>query len=948
MPPKKPAKAPVNEAIEIEKEIEIAAHSLADTGSSFETYLSVPPPTIKVSLMLDGNPAGAGEWKFLAVFNARVILEGAWHHGNTYKNLNLPLDLKQFNCQQLVAEKPLILLLRSASVKGGARDPDPLLNIDNRAGACVDLFPLIIGEDNVNIHTPLINITTGEIVTCSVKVYARTTEPFQPDDSKTVLTITMISGHCLPFSKEGTVYIAAIGLDGVTERVSVKFEMSLSNSNAEKYVWASASQIYQAATTSICIFNDDVFVPEGLPLKKYDNCRNYYWYATKRVLVDPEVLKERLSNALLIELAGVPKAGKIDVRGRYMGYIDAGALLEPDQTSLSTSACLLFYNESDVPKQQEDLLDLPVTSAKASGRTTATTNMVFDEDGHHAFVIIRFDLLVPLEPKVKMAVLFETIGIVPPEGPSVPVDELEVEPPPENAVIDVGRIRKEGGALAVHEELSRLACMGTVPMNQGIKRTAANRLLMRVRSMLKQFPPGDCSYIEWQDTVTRQHVASRRAVTSSFAPQPPPLRPPARMAAARSRIAGDERIADTHIRWNLEHASGQPRALISKALRLLEEGNDLDANDFILRGLQSQPKNRFLLWIFGSQQYNKESPASAIAAAALRIAVKGDYSAATANAIGWAALHTLHHTNDNHYAAFTAAKRMRKSYELRRDWKKFYQRWVNTSGEEEMFWRPELISPDNPFLIAAAFFLCLKCFEFSESLLKCLENGCANCLKTAEDRSCRSSGSVEPNADVYYLRAASLLQRRQFEEALKCTLKGIKMFGPLAIMSQMQAMCLICIRGWDDTCQKAVVEAESFGFELSPTILLRAAEGSFFADPKRALQWAARAHKIAPSAHSALWIGRIYDRLGEVSLAERWASAAVKTEPLLADGWAVLALLAMYERNVDKARTMLRTARQAGPLSPDIEEHIKKVMELTDIEVLPDSLVKNLCFCEYF
>lgn len=904
-------------------------------GESDETFSL--PRYVSLSLTLNGIPPAPGDWLFLTVFNGQVVLDGKWLDGANLESEALPLNLKEPYFQALIADKPLILLLRMGGGKG-AKDPDPLLNADNRAGATVDLFPLLMGEEQIFIDVPLLYITTGLNTGCSVQINALTSEPMEEDIGKTPLMITMISAHCLPFAKDGTVYLGAVGLDRVIEPISVNFGMSVSTPGAEKIVWATASNGGQAGNSSFNVHNEDVFIPEGLSPKGTDECRNFYWNAMKRVLVDADLLRTRLSSSFLFELAGVPRFGKIDVRGRYMGFIDAAVLLEPGQLGVTTSTKLLFYNESELPEYTGALLDLPPSSAKASARET---DLIVDEFGHTAYVILRFDLVEPLIPKAKLAMLFETIGLVLPEGPAAPVDELEIEPTPEDPVIDVRRIRKEGGALAVHKELSGLACRGAVPMNQGIKRTAANRLLMRMRSMLKQFPPGECSYVEWQDTVTGQHAASRRAVTTSFAPQPPPLRQSARFAAARCRMAGDNRIADKHITSNLKYASGHPRSLLCKALRCLEDRNDLDAKNYILEGLCAQPRNRFLLWVFGGQEFDKGREASEMAAAAFRIAVKGDYSDGTANAIGWAALHTLHHYNGNTHAAFVAAKKMRKSYELPREWKKFLQRWIDTSGEEEVFWIPAVIASANPLVIAAAFFLCLRCYKFSERLLHCVEKGCAT-------KGSRFSLKTKLSPDIYYLRAASLVLRRQLDKALEVTTQGIKKFGPCAIMSQMQATCLISIRGWDGECENALLEAEKAGAELCPSLLLRAALSSFTLNPSGALQRAARAHKIAPCAHSALMIGRIYSKMGEEALAERWVAAAVKTEPLLADGWAVLALLAMYERNLDKARTMLRTAKQVGPVSPDIDEEVNKVMEIVQIEVLPESLVKNLCLCDYY
>lgn len=921
MPPKGP-KSPMT--------IELKSSSYDDTDADFLT-----PRTVSLVLLLEGNPPGPGDWPFLAFFNGQIVLEGKWQNGFVLETEALPLDLRDTYFQQLVAEQPLIFILRTIGGKG-AKDPDPLLNVDNRAGATVDLLPLALGEDEVNIRVPLVMITTGEQTDCVVEVLAKATSVCE--NTKIPVMITMYSAHCLPYAKEGTVYLAALGLDGIYDRVAFHFGMSLSTSKASKVVWASASNAGQGANTMFNIPSKDKFIPPDFEPQNEEDCNSVYWNAMRRVLVDPMELRERFAAPFLIELAGVPRTGKIDVRGRYMGMIDPGSLLESGQYGNTICAKLMFYSEMNLPENMGALLELPPTSAKISARET---DLVVDDYGHTAYIAIRFDLTEALVPKAKISWLYETIGFPAPEGSALPVDGLKIEPPPEDPMIDVRRIRKEGGALAVHRELSGLACRGAVPMNQGIKRTAANRLLMRVRTMLKQFPPGDCTYIEWQDTVTAQHAACRRAVTASFAPQPPAPRTTSRVAAARCRLAGDNRLAEMHIERNLKIASANPRPLLSKALRCLEEKNSMDARSYLLQGLSVHTRNRFLLWAFGAQESERGSEGFETASAAFRIAVKGDISDGTTHAIGWAAVHALQHSNNNIYAAFVALKRMRKAYELPREWKQFLTRWTDISGEEEVFWIPSVISSENPILIAAAFFLCLRCYSFSEKLLKCYEMKCAT-------RGHRLKLKTKIGPDLYYIRAAAFLIQRELEKATNMTNDGIKRFGPSPMMSQMRATCLACAGGWDGECETALVETERAGAESCPSLLLKAAISGFNLNPQVALQRAARAHKIAPSAHSALTIGRIYAKLGEESLAERWAAAAVKTEPMLADGWAFLALLAMYQKDVNKARTMLRTAKQVGPLSPDIDEEVKRVMEIIQVETLPDSLVKNLCFCDYY
>lgn len=905
-------------------------------GTSDESVLCTPR-LVSLTLVLRGEALGPGypDCLLLAVFNGQIVLDGKWQNGYTLESEALALNLHDLPSQLLVADKPLILLLRGVAGKG-SKDPDPLLNADNRAGASVDLFPLVLGEEEVHITVPLVSITTGENIGYTVEVIARSNgvTPLY----KAPLLMTMVSGHCLPQARDGTVYMAGVGLDGVYEPRAINFGMSLSSPTATKVVWATANSGGYAANTALNVPNEDIFVPEDLQPQTTLNCTSVYWNSMKRILVDPVLLRDRLSTPLLIEVAGVPKFGKIDVRGRYMGFIDVGVLLEPGQFGVSTSTKLLYYNEADLPENTKPLLELPPTSAKISARDT---DLIKDEYGHSAYVVVRFDLVEPLVPKCKIAWLFETMHIPLPEGPTVPCNVLDVDPPPEDPVVDVRKIRKDGGALAVHRELGSMACRAAVPMGQTIKRTAANRLLMRVRTMLKQFSPGDCSYIEWQDTVTGQHAATRRAVTASFAPQSPPPRPPPLLAASRCRIAGDQRIVDHHIKTHLEANHGHPASLLSKALACLEARDDSEARIYFLEALNAQPRNRFLLWIFGAQEFDKGSDASDAADAALRIAVKGDYSAGTSNAIGWAALHAFYHFNGKLCSAFVAGKKMRKSYELPREWKKFYQLWIASSGQEETFWIPTVIATFNPLLIAAAFFLCLRCYKFAERLLKCVESGCAT-------KGARIITKSKIGPDVHYLRVASHLLRRQYEKALEVIKEGVKRFGPSALMSQMQTSCLTCINGWDGVCEASFLESEKAGALQCPALLYQAALSSFRVHPKLALQRAARCHKLAPGPYSALLIGRIYALLGEHTWAERWAAVAVQSEPLLADGWAVLAILAMHERDVDKARTMIRTANQVGPVSPDIRQEMEKMIEAIKMNALPDALVKDLCLCNYY
>lgn len=922
MPPKdskKGQKTPLTES----------ALALTDIDSS-------SPSVVSLSLVLKGDAFGPGEWKFLIIFNGHIVVETKWQK-NLIIEYDLPVNLKDLRDQTLLADTPLFFLVRLPGSKG-VKDADPLLSTDNRAGATVDLFPLVLGEKEVFLNVRIDNILTGLPTGCAVQVSAKYVSEIE-DNNIIPLMLTMISCHCFPEAREGTVYLSAIGLNVSHGPRVANFGMSSSTSNAKKIVWASACTGGLAANTTFNVPFEDKFLADDLEPMGTEACVSVYWNSMTRVLVDSISLRERLLSAFMIEIAGVPKTGKIDVRGRYMAFVDAGVLLEPGQFGVTVCSRLLFYNESKLPDGNGALLELPPTSAKAI--SARDSDFVTDHSGHAAYVVMRFDLFDPLTPKGKKASLFEILGFPAPEGHTAPINELCVESVPDETPLDVRRIRKEGGALAVHKELSGLSCRGKVQMNQSIKRTAASRLLSRVRSLVKQFPPGECSFLEWQDTVTAQHASSRRAVTSSFSPQTPPPRCSSRVAAVRSRLAGDMRIAEEHIKNNLAAAPHHPRVLLSKALRCLERKNDPEARNYLLQALSAQTRNRYLLWTFGGTEYDKEGSYE-IASAAFRIAVKGDTSDGTMGAVGWAALHALHHYKQNVYAAFVAARQMRKAHELPREWRKFLQRWIETSGEEETCWIPASINVENPILAAAAFFLCLRCYKFSERLLQCVEEGC---MSRGARHGLQNTVDI---TDILYLKAASLILQQQLETALELTDSGIQQYGPSAKMSQIRAVCLMHLRGWDVVCENALVEADRAGAETCPSLLFRGALGVFKSNPMEALQRAARAHEVAPSAHTALLISRVYAKTGEDKLAERWAAAAVKTEPLLADGWAFLAILAMYDRNVDKARKMLRTAKQAGPISSDIEEELRKVMKIVPIETLPGALVKDLCFCEYF
>ncbi|KAJ2952542.1 hypothetical protein O0L34_g6862 [Tuta absoluta] len=876
-------------------------------------------------------------WYLLFLFDGYILKNFLWEHEKTLK-LSLPINLLDPVHQRKVVEQPLILLLRTSGGKVG-KDPDPLTHIDNRAGGTIDLMPLLVGANEIDVKVRLLT-PLGEEFGCKVKVHA-TPEGAEATPLNLVpLVMTMVSGHCFPSStKDNTVYISAIGLDGLLEvNPAINFGMSLSNAAATKVFWADACTGGQMLNSHYNVPNDDLFVPLDVDIKNNEFCMSSYWNTVKRVLVDPIALRNRLSSSFSIEVAGVPRfATKVDVRGRYMGLIDAKVLLQPNQTTVITCAKLKYFVETELLEDVGPLLQLPPTSKKSSARSP---QVCADLQGHTPYVIIKFDLIDPLVPKIKLDDMFQTIGFPVPEK-HLPLNELYIEPAPEDPMVDVTKIRSECGALAVHKELRNLACRGPVQMNQSIRRTAANKLLTRVRTMLKQFSPGECSYGDWQDTVTAQHAASRRAVNSSFRPHPPPQRVSAISAAARARMAGDMRVAAKHLDSNLEANDTHPRHLLAKALRCLETMNDSESNFYVLKAIDGQARNRYLLWLLGGIKFDKGDESLEVARAAFQIAVKGDYSDSVACTIGWAALHTLYHFEGNQYGAFVAAKRMRKFFELPRKWREYYEHWVETSGEEEILWVPETLSTENPFIIASAFFLCIRCYKFSELLLQCLEFECAT-------RGSRLHIRTKITADVYYLRAASLLLKRRKDEALALMNKALRRFGPSAITCQIRLSCLLAEDElWNEECEKALGEVERSGAEIPSAILLRAALSGMKLSLDTALQRAGRAHKRTPCAYTALAIARIFNRKGEHMLAEKWAAGAVKLEPLLADAWAVLAIIAMGERDVEKARAMLRTAQQAGPISPDIERQVKKAMKIVRISALPDSMTNNLCFCDY-
>ncbi|KPJ07943.1 hypothetical protein RR48_12785 [Papilio machaon] len=889
---------------------------------------------VTFSLYLEGESPGTGECTLLIYFDDELLLGEKWENGHTIDTIILPLNIEEPGIdQEIIADQPLIFLLRGSSGKP-SKDQDPFLNIDNRAGGNVDLLPIALGEKEINVKVPLLIISSGVPSGCSVDVHVSYNGSINND--KIPLTLTMIAAHCLPLSRDGTAFVSGIGLDTIHDPISLKFGMSLSASSATKIVWGNASNAGHAADTQINVPSEDMFVPNDLAIDKSEN--SVYWNAMRRVLVDSTLLQERLNNNFYVEIAGVPKSGKIEVRGRYIALVDTGVLLQPGQSGVTVCAKLMFYSADILPESVGTILDLPPTSARGPAHENEP---VTDENGRDAYIVIRMDLIDPIVPKAKITSLFDLIGFPSPGGLKIAEDSLKILSPPEEPPLDKKRICKEGGALSVHKELSNLAYKCTLQMNKSIKRTAANRLLLRVRLMLKQFTPTECSEMDYQDMITSQHSAARRAVTSSFAPQPPKVRPSPGLAAARCRAAGDARISNEHIEKNLKISPNHPRVLLSKVLRCLEQRNESDAYNYLTVALNVHSKNRYLLWTYGGIQFDKGPEAIEVAAAAFRIAVKGDKSDGTTSAIGWAALHALHHYHGNEHPAFVALKKMRKSFALPVEWKRCLKRWIDSSGEEETLWMPGIIDSRNPFLIAAAFFLCLRCFKLTERILHCVEDGCY-------ERGAQNIAKEKPGPGTYYVRAASLLLRLHMDVALEVVEKGIRRFGPCAILSQIRATCLGFAKGWDGKCEKALLEADKDGAEPCPGLLLRAAIGGWKTDIMASLQRAARAHKIAPSAYSALTLGRIYGKLREEKLAERWAAVAVKTEPLLSDGWAFLALLAMYKKDVDKARALFRTAKEAGPVSADIVAEIEKVKKVVKVELLPEIMAKDLCLCDYY
>lgn len=888
------------------------------------------PYRISLTAMLDGEGPD-GDWWFVVVLDGQIVLEGKWQNGLLLENEYISTDFSDPITAAKLADKPLVLLLRILTAKA-AKDTDPLINPDNRAGGNVDLLPLILGLKRLQARVKLVDILTGEEKNCDVHVNINSNAD---NISYTPLLLTMLNANCLPITKEGTVYLCALGVNGLSEPVGVHFGIALSTSDTRRITWASISAIGYAALSNYSIPNEDKYIPNDFDLNTDESCIVVYWNVCKRVLISNDILQDRLVKPFFIEIAGVPKAGKIDVRGRYMGFVEAGVLLEPGEQSVTTCAKLLYFSETELSDYATPLLDLPVASGKIVVRDT---NILMDDAGHTAYVTIKFDLLEPLVSKMKTSMLYNMIDILRPEGVTVITDELDLKESPEDKTIDVRKIKKECGALFVHSELSSLACSDSIVMNQSIKRLAANRLLMRIKAMLKQFPPGKCANIDFQDIVTSQHSAARRAVNASFAPQAPPILPPFYLSAARSRLAGDMQTANVSTETSINIAPNHPKSWLVKALRSLEKRNDIEAREFLVQGVTIHPNNKYLLWALGAQE--SEIPERRVRANALfLLSIKRNLDSIS-NIIGWSAIHTIQHYSHNTYSAFIAAKKMRKWYELFKDWRSFLDKWKRISGEEEFLWDPTLVDVNNPFIITSAFFLCLRAYRFSEMLLNCYSNGCAT-------RGARFNIIDKIGPDVFYIRAASLLLRHMTDKALEQTWKGIDHCGPSTMMLQMRATCLLYAGGWDGKCETALKESERAAAKPCPMLLLRAALGAIETNPKIALQRAARAHKIAPCAQSALVISRIYFKLNEDDLSERWAAAAVKLEPNFSDGWAFLASLAIRAKKIDKARSLMRTAYQVGHVSKDIEEILEDFMDIYPVESLPQSIMKDICFCDF-
>ncbi|XP_041977723.1 uncharacterized protein LOC121732036 [Aricia agestis] len=902
------------------------------TGATFVDNVNIPH--LDVSLILEGSP-GQGDWILLVIFNGITLSQTNWEDKVDLPEIQILLNLEEANDQTLLADQPLLFLLRTTSSKA-AKSSDPLLNHENKAGCSADLLPILLGERKIKVMLPLISLATGKHFNCSLDVCVTYSEENIPNIEKIPLLITLLSAHCLPSTKDAPLYAGAMELANVHS--PIHFGISNSDSTTENILWASAAAGGRAAYTNFRIPAEDVFIPWEFDPLNTKRCFSIYWNAMRRILVDPESLRDRLKSQFFVEIAAAQKSGKIDSKYRYMASIDAGVLLEANQYGVTTCAKLVHFDNANFPENVKTILEVPPSSAKARSEHNDT---VADEFGHYPYIVVRFDLYESLTSKTKTLTYYENLGILPPDGLLSSVFELDHPlPQPDDKGIDVSCIRKEAGALAVHEELSKLVSDSVHKKDTCNKKSACNNLSTRVKTMLRNFQVQKTDH--WQNVLASQYRACQRSVQASFAPNldaKPPIFSRT-FAAARARIAGDTRISMQRIKIDLKRFPEHPKPLLALALRCLEESNGKDALTYLYRSLKSQPRNKYVLWTLGAVEFSGSDPRE-VSKAAFNIAVMGDVCDGITGVIGWAALHTRYHFKRDSYGAFLAAKKMRKWFELEQPWRQFLDRWMSISGEKEIYWDPKAIKYYDPLLFASAFFLCLRCYEFSEQLLFCFKNGCTT-------RGSRFNVAHTVTNDVYYIRVASLILRKQVTDALVLIDKNVRKFCPSTVMSQMRAVATILLGEWNKDCENAIDEAERMGSKLCPFILYNAGLAKIYTDIDGALQYAARAYKLDSSAFTALLIARIYGKMGNEDLAQRWAAVAVNDEPLLSDGWAFLATLALREQNVTKAISMLRTSEQAGPLSPEIEKDLKKVMKTVGMDSLPMLTSKDICLCEYF
>ncbi|GBP26196.1 hypothetical protein EVAR_74958_1 [Eumeta japonica] len=887
---------------------------------------------IEMSLILDGILPT--EHKFLMIMNREVLLDIIWEDQSNLMLQKLPINLNNPNIASSLIDTPIVLLLRTISKS--TKEYDPLLHPDNRAGANIDLLPVVLGEETYSIRVNLISLDTGLRTGCSVEIFFETSNSME---NRIPLLVTMINASCLPPPpKDDTCYIAAMDFEGLCEPSTVSFGLAASTYDAERIKWTSIDMLGNICNSDYFCTREDFYTPPNIDVNtEKDKCKCEYWNNCRRLLIDSSKLLDRLKSPFFVEIAGIPKKGKIEAREHYMGYADMEVLQQPGEYSVTVCAKLSFFDESELPEHITTLLNLP--SVKSKGIPIRESNSVFDLFGHTSYVTIRFDLFEPLVPKLRNSKLYEILGLISCTDEWELIDDFEEVPVEKDRTIDTKRIRTGCDALAVHSELCGITALNST-LNQTTKGTAANRLQTRIKTMLKEFYPGDCNYLDWQDIIRSQHSASRRAVTASFAPQPPQQQLPSLFAAARARLMCDHRIVNIHTKTMLDAAPNHPRSLLINVLRNLELFEIQTPLKIINSFLQIQ-KNRYLLWILGALEFDQRSEENDRSFAAFQISVEKQVnSEALCNVLGWAALHVLHHFNGNHQAAFVAAKKMRKFFELPCDWNGFIRRWYIKSGEEECLWNPNLIATKSPFLIASAFFLCLRTYTFSAQLLECYEMGC-------DKKGSRLEWTLPDQIDKCYLQAASLLLRNHAQDALLHVEECIMNNGPVAKLCQMRAMCLVQMRGWDEECRIAFDTAVKEEAEPSSALLLRAASELLNINFHIALQYAAAAHKMTPCGHSAFIIARIYNKFGEDKLAKRWASAAVRLEMLLSDAWALLAIIAIRENQHDQALALLRTARQAGPINFEIAQEIKNLIALIPSKSTSELLFKNVCLCHY-